>query len=57
MSRGNIIYRVKGKVLYPLRFAKARPGSMVISYAGIPKMLVFMRVEDSPKDKNKTSHL
>ena len=52
MSRGKMIYRVKGKVLYLLRFAKARPVSMVIVCPGIPINIVFIRV-----DKNKTSHL
>ena len=38
-------------MLYPLRFAKACPVSMVILCPGIPINIVLMRVED----KNKTS--
>jgi len=55
MSQGTAIYSVKGNLVYPLGFAPVCPVLHGDSVSGYSLNPVFIRVEDSLKDK-KTTH-
>ena len=51
MSQGTVIYSIKGKLIYS---GGLKPTLALLHGDSVAKCLVFMRVEDSLKDKKTT---
>ena len=56
LSWGNVIYPVRGNLIYSLHHAKARPPLHGDCLRNVPKSIVFARDKDSSENKNKTLH-